>query len=195
MGGNRDPADPKSYRPIALFNTMGKIFEAVVADCIHHTLEAMNVLPIGYLGEREGCACEDALQHIVERIHNVWTTWPASSPPTCPTPSVTSPTAGCSTIRGSGDWGEYGLTGTPASSPPGGPPSRSRGNGGPNTEHTIDRLQDRGETTLQIIQKQTHWFASRALSAGWQQQTWTWKCTYRRPSSASGRQPTMPSSS
>jgi hypothetical protein len=40
-----DYLSPKVYRPIALFNTLGKVLKAVIAERIRHAAEAYTLLP------------------------------------------------------------------------------------------------------------------------------------------------------
>ncbi|KAJ5720222.1 uncharacterized protein N7483_008156 [Penicillium malachiteum] len=53
-GGPRDYLMPKSYRPIALMNTLGKLLEAVVASRISYAVEEHSLLPKTHLGGRKG---------------------------------------------------------------------------------------------------------------------------------------------
>jgi hypothetical protein len=52
---------PKAYRPIALENTIGKIFESVMAEIISYLTEAHELLPAEHFGGRPGRSTEDAL--------------------------------------------------------------------------------------------------------------------------------------
>ncbi|KAJ5212865.1 hypothetical protein N7449_000034 [Penicillium cf. viridicatum] len=52
--GPRDYRVPKSYRPVALLNTLGKILEVVVVTRIAWCVEEYKLLPDTYLGGRKG---------------------------------------------------------------------------------------------------------------------------------------------
>ncbi len=65
-------ADPKSYRPIALLDTLGKIFETVIAARLRDCAEANNLLPEEQMGARQGRSVETALETITDAVHTVW---------------------------------------------------------------------------------------------------------------------------
>ncbi|OOQ82702.1 putative reverse transcriptase [Penicillium brasilianum] len=71
-GGPRDFRMPKSYRPVALLNTLGKILESVVATRIAWAVEEHGLLPRTHLGGRKGISVDHAIQLILERIHRAW---------------------------------------------------------------------------------------------------------------------------
>ena len=73
----RKPAKPdytkaKAYRPIALENTIGKVFESVIADILSYLTEAHELLPANHFGGRPGRSTEDALMLLTENIHKAW---------------------------------------------------------------------------------------------------------------------------
>ena len=73
----RKPAKPdytksKAYRPVALENTLGKIFESVMATIISYLAETHELLPKGHYGARPGRSTEDAMMVLSERIYQAW---------------------------------------------------------------------------------------------------------------------------
>ncbi|KAJ5556699.1 hypothetical protein N7494_000614 [Penicillium frequentans] len=50
--GGRDPSLPKSYRPISLLATLGKVLEAVVTNCISALVGYHQLLPTNHFGAR-----------------------------------------------------------------------------------------------------------------------------------------------
>ena len=67
-----DYTTPKSYRPIALLNTIGKIFELVIARRLSKLTEINSLLPETQMGARAGRSAETALQLITEQVHAIW---------------------------------------------------------------------------------------------------------------------------
>ncbi|KAJ5215604.1 reverse transcriptase [Penicillium cinerascens] len=72
LKGGRDPSLPKSYRPISLLATLGKVLEAVVANRISTLVEKHQLLPANHFGARRRRSCEQALNVLVEKIHDAW---------------------------------------------------------------------------------------------------------------------------
>ena len=71
--GGRDPSLPKSYRPISLLATLGKVLEAVVANRISALVEKHQLLlPLNHFGARRRRSCEQALNILIEKIHDAW---------------------------------------------------------------------------------------------------------------------------
>ncbi|KAJ5091031.1 hypothetical protein N7532_009715 [Penicillium argentinense] len=68
----RDPSLPKSYRPISLLATLGKVLEAVVANRISALVEKHQLLPPNHFGARQRRSCEQALNILMEKIHDAW---------------------------------------------------------------------------------------------------------------------------
>ncbi len=64
-------ADPNSYRPIALLDTLGKMFETVIAARLRDCAEANNLLPEEQTGARQGRSVETALETITDAVHTV----------------------------------------------------------------------------------------------------------------------------
>lgn len=70
--GGRDPSLPKSYRPISLLGTLGKVLEAVVANRISALVEKHQLLPPNHFRARRRRSCEQALNILIEKIHAAW---------------------------------------------------------------------------------------------------------------------------
>ncbi|KAJ5159350.1 uncharacterized protein N7500_009001 [Penicillium coprophilum] len=70
--GPRDYRVPKSYRPVALLNTLGKVLEAIVATRIAWCVEEYKLLPETHLGGRKGVSVDHAIQLILGKIHQAW---------------------------------------------------------------------------------------------------------------------------
>ena len=62
----------KAYRPITLENTVGKVFESVMADTISYLMETRHLLPAERFGGRPGHSTEDATMIPLENIHKAW---------------------------------------------------------------------------------------------------------------------------
>jgi exonuclease III len=61
-----------AYRPIALLNTMGKLFEIVITRRISELTETNNLIPETQMGARRGRSTESALQLLTEQIRTIW---------------------------------------------------------------------------------------------------------------------------
>ena len=70
--GRRDLSLPKSYRPISLLATLGKVLEAVVANRLSALVEKHQLLPPNHFGARRRRSCEQALNILIEKIHDAW---------------------------------------------------------------------------------------------------------------------------
>ena len=70
--GPRDYRVPKSYRPVALLNTLGKVLEAVIATRIAWCVEEYKLLPETHLGGRRGVSVDHAIQLILGKVHQAW---------------------------------------------------------------------------------------------------------------------------
>jgi ribonuclease HI len=68
----RDFRLPKSYRPIALLNTLGKILESIIALRVSWALEEHGLLPKGHLGGRKGISVDHAIQLIIDEALRAW---------------------------------------------------------------------------------------------------------------------------
>ncbi|KAI0993452.1 hypothetical protein K3495_g14732 [Podosphaera aphanis] len=63
---------PKSYRPIALLNKMGKLLEILVANRILDAAEKYNLLPDEQMGARPKRSSISAVELLPEQIHTIW---------------------------------------------------------------------------------------------------------------------------
>jgi len=70
--GKPDYTKSKAYRPIALENTIGKVFESIIADIISYLAETYELLPAGHYGGRPGRSAEDAMMALSENIYKAW---------------------------------------------------------------------------------------------------------------------------
>jgi hypothetical protein len=67
----KDYSNVKTYRFIALLNTLSKILESVVARRISSLAETHDMLSISQMSERKNRSCETALKLLTEQIHTV----------------------------------------------------------------------------------------------------------------------------
>ncbi|KAI0993834.1 hypothetical protein K3495_g14350, partial [Podosphaera aphanis] len=63
---------PRSYRPIALLNIMGKLLEKVIARWIANAAEKFNLLPEEQMGGRPHRSTITALELLTEQVYTVW---------------------------------------------------------------------------------------------------------------------------
>ena len=63
---------PKAYRPIALLNTLGKLFSTLVADDLSHYCETRNVLPPHQFGGRPSHCTSDSMLLLTQSIKDAW---------------------------------------------------------------------------------------------------------------------------
>ena len=70
--GKSDYQLAKSYRPVALLNTLGKFLEAVVARRISYAVETEGLLPKTHLGGRRGISTDHAIHNMIDRIKTAW---------------------------------------------------------------------------------------------------------------------------
>ncbi|EDN04466.1 predicted protein [Histoplasma mississippiense (nom. inval.)] len=68
----KDLSEVKSYRPIALLNTLGKALESILATRISQAVEEHQLLPRTHLGGRKGMSTEHALHGLMELIYQSW---------------------------------------------------------------------------------------------------------------------------
>lgn len=66
-GEDKDPTQPKSYRPICLLNTMGKLFEKLLCARLNHVRSINGLHPDQY-GYRSGKSTEDAINKVYEIV-------------------------------------------------------------------------------------------------------------------------------
>ena len=67
-----DYTDPKSYRPIALLNTIGKLLERVIASRISQLAKTNSLLPETQIEARPERSAETAIQMITEQVQAIW---------------------------------------------------------------------------------------------------------------------------
>ena len=70
--GKGDYQAPKSWRPIALLETLGKVVEAVIAARIRDFAESMGLLPEAQMGARQGRSTETAVASLLARVRAAW---------------------------------------------------------------------------------------------------------------------------
>ncbi|KAJ9137654.1 Endonuclease/exonuclease/phosphatase [Pleurostoma richardsiae] len=70
--GKDDYTQPKSYRPIALLNTLGKALEAIVANRLAYLADAHGLLPSRHTGGRKLASTDHAIHFLLQRIHQAW---------------------------------------------------------------------------------------------------------------------------
>jgi ribonuclease HI len=70
--GKDDYSDPKSYRPIALLSTIGKVLEGIIAARLSELAESLNLLPDNHYGGRRGRSTEMAIHAMLETIYAAW---------------------------------------------------------------------------------------------------------------------------
>jgi ribonuclease HI len=62
----------KSWRPISLLSTLGKILEAVIAERISYMVEKHGLLPKNHFGARKRRSAEQAVTLLQEQIYKAW---------------------------------------------------------------------------------------------------------------------------
>lgn len=67
-----DYTPPKSYCPIALLNTLGKVMESIMGKKISYLAETYHLLPETQMGVRKGKSMEIALELLTEQVHTIW---------------------------------------------------------------------------------------------------------------------------
>jgi len=67
-----DYSEPKSYRPIALLDTLGKALEAVTSRKLNDMADEYELLPPQQTGARRKRSVETALETLTEAVHTVW---------------------------------------------------------------------------------------------------------------------------
>lgn len=70
--GKDDYSQPKSYRPIALLNTLGKVLEAVIANRLTYLADTYQLLPSRHTGGRKLASTDHAIHLLLQRIHKAW---------------------------------------------------------------------------------------------------------------------------
>jgi len=70
--GKPDYTIPKAYRPIALYNTMGKIVSGVITDVTMYLTVRHSLLPARHFGGLPGCTTLDSLLFLTHKIKDAW---------------------------------------------------------------------------------------------------------------------------
>lgn len=70
--GKPDYSVPKAYRPIALMNTIAKLFTSLLAGFLSHLCEFRNLLPCNQFGGRPGRMTTDSLHLLTCKIKEAW---------------------------------------------------------------------------------------------------------------------------
>jgi ribonuclease HI len=70
--GKDDYTQPKSYRPIALLNTLGKALEAIIANRLTYLVDTYQLLPKRHTGGRKLASTDHAIHLLLQRIHRAW---------------------------------------------------------------------------------------------------------------------------
>ena len=70
--GKGDYQTPKSWRPIALLETLGKVVETVIAARVRDFAESKGLLPEAQMGARRGRSTETAVALLLARIRAAW---------------------------------------------------------------------------------------------------------------------------
>ena len=72
-GDDRDYTNVRSWRPIALLSSLGKILEAITATRLSKLAEAHRLLPPNQMAKK-GHSTSDAIRLIIEATHGAWRT-------------------------------------------------------------------------------------------------------------------------
>jgi hypothetical protein len=70
--GKDDYTALKSYRPIALINTIGKIIDAVIARRLSYLAKTYYILPPTHIGGRKMRSTKHALHAVTKKIYEAW---------------------------------------------------------------------------------------------------------------------------
>ncbi|CCM06887.1 uncharacterized protein FIBRA_09197 [Fibroporia radiculosa] len=70
--GRADYSTAKSYRPIALLNSIAKGLSACVAESAEHNIEQLNLMPPNHLGGWAGRTASNSLHLIVKTVKDAW---------------------------------------------------------------------------------------------------------------------------
>src|ERR1700730_6692925 len=65
-------SDPGAWRPIVLFNTIGKVIETLVAQQLSKAAKEHHLLPDTQMEARPGCSTETALELLTRQINTIW---------------------------------------------------------------------------------------------------------------------------
>ena len=70
--GKDDYTQPKSYRPIALLNTLGKGLEIIIANRLTYLADTRHLLPSRHTGGRKLASTDHAIHLFLQRTHEAW---------------------------------------------------------------------------------------------------------------------------
>lgn len=70
--GKADYTAAKAYRPISLLQTLSKALELIIVRRLSYLTETYGLLPENHFGGRRQRSCEQALNILVEKIHDAW---------------------------------------------------------------------------------------------------------------------------
>jgi hypothetical protein len=70
--GKANYSAPKYHCPIALYNTMGKLLMAIVAEDVVHMAKKYHLIPANHFGNRPGRTTTDSLHLVVNKIKGAW---------------------------------------------------------------------------------------------------------------------------
>lgn len=68
----KDPTALNAYRPITLEETMGKLLEKIIANCIQFIANELGALPPSQFGTRQKSGVLDATSDLVNEIESAW---------------------------------------------------------------------------------------------------------------------------
>jgi hypothetical protein len=71
-GGDQDYREPRSYRPVALLNMLGKFLESIMARRLSYMVKTYSLLPPTHLDGCRGISTDHAIQILLDRIHRAW---------------------------------------------------------------------------------------------------------------------------
>ena len=67
--GKDDYSTPKSYRPIALMNTLGKVLDTVLIQRIQYTTESKHLLPATHIRGRKAASYKHSIHLLLKKIY------------------------------------------------------------------------------------------------------------------------------
>ncbi|MBW0521937.1 hypothetical protein O181_061652 [Austropuccinia psidii MF-1] len=67
-----DYTNPNAYRPIALLNTLGKLFEKIINTQLNHWAHILKTIHPGHVGGRPSRSINNAFVTLTSWIHNKW---------------------------------------------------------------------------------------------------------------------------
>ena len=67
-----DYTKAKSYCPVALLNTLGKVLEAILAKRLSYLATEHALLPRTHMGRRKGTSTDNAFHYLLEQVYAAW---------------------------------------------------------------------------------------------------------------------------